>query len=76
MTNKTLKAITLSTELANTLNNINHNTFTQTELQESIQEYTFMLLHNDTTQIIETLESEISNGNMEVLPLYKSVLTF
>jgi len=74
--NNTKKAFTLSTEIANTMNEINNNSFSKVELNGFVKEYIQELTNNDTIQITEMLENELENGNMTILPLYKQVLQF
>ena len=64
----------LSTDIANYLNNVNYNYFTQIEIAEAIQEYTAMFNQNDTQQFVDVLNNEYSNTNdIKVLDLITRV---
>jgi len=62
MKQTTLSINELSTTIANTMNQVNRNCFTATEIQETILEYNAMLSINDTESIIEMLSDELTNS--------------
>lgn len=75
MSKSKLKEIyNLSKNIANKLNEINHNVFTKSEVMATIKDYMYMILSNDKDQIIDTLQDEITNGNYEVANLYNDLL--
>lgn len=69
------KNYVLAKEIANTLNEINHNTFTETEIKEGIKEYMYML-ENEKYAILNVLHDELINGNKSVKELTKKVLAY
>lgn len=62
MTTTTNKAYELSLDIANFLNEVNHNTFTKQEILNEISvEYQYQI-ENDKTQLLETLENELTES--------------
>lgn len=50
-------------EIAQYLNEINHNSFTDEELKEFTNDYLYMIKNNDIETIINTLQDEYNNSN-------------
>jgi hypothetical protein len=61
-TTTTNKAYELSLDIANFLNEVNHNTFTKREILTEIStEYQYQI-ENDNKQLLETLQDELTNS--------------
>lgn len=65
----------LAKEIAEIMNEINNFTFTEKELEESTNEYAYMLV-NEKYTILNTLQIELDNGNKKVIGLIKKILAF
>jgi hypothetical protein len=75
MSNQSNKLTQLAQEIANTFNEINNFTFTQTELQDCIKDIEYQLL-NEKYIILNAIKEEIANGCDELKELVQKVLAF
>lgn len=72
------KTYLLAKEIADTMNEINNNKFTEDEIKEGIREYEYMLDNNEKHKILNLLNEEIKSGgnSPELISLSEKVLAF